>query len=206
MAVLDHLVLATPRLEETVEDIAGRLGETPAPGGRHVGLGTRNHLLGLGRGAYLEIVGPDPEQPEPEFPRPFGIDSLDRASIVTWAVRTDDIEGAVSSARSVGRDPGDVRPMSRKTPGGDLLSWRLTLDEDGTHSGVVPFLIDWGSTPHPSRGLPVVPLESLEVTHPAPSEAEKSLRALGVGQTVTEGARPALVARLSTESGSVILT
>jgi hypothetical protein len=47
-AHLDHLVLATPDLAATVAHFTERTGVEPAPGGAHVGLGTRNHLVSLG--------------------------------------------------------------------------------------------------------------------------------------------------------------
>src|SRR6476660_4946459 len=65
---LDHLVYATPDVEESVRYVAGLTGVWPVEGGRHVGGGTRNYLLGLGGLRYLEIVGPDREQPEPARP------------------------------------------------------------------------------------------------------------------------------------------
>ena len=40
------------------------------------GMGTTNFLIGLGAGAYLEIIGPDPDQPQPVGGRWFGIDRL----------------------------------------------------------------------------------------------------------------------------------
>ncbi|MFM9608899.1 VOC family protein [Streptomyces niveiscabiei] len=183
-ARLDHLVLATPELAATVDDFARRTGVVPAPGGVHVGLGTRNHLVGLGGGAYLEIIGPDPEQSAHRGARPFGVDRLSRPTTLTWAIAPPDIDLAVTAARARGYDPGEVRAMSRRRPDGALLEWRLT---DGS-SGLVPFLIDWGSSPHPTAsGLPVTPLVSLSATAPDPSAVRSSLAALDVELPVSEG-------------------
>ncbi|GAV39646.1 VOC family protein [Streptomyces acidiscabies] len=183
-ARLDHLVLATPELAATVDDFARRTGVVPAPGGVHVGLGTRNHLVGLGGGAYLEIVGPDPEQSAHRGARPFKVDRLPRSTTLTWAIAPPDIDLAVTAARARGYDPGDVQPMSRRRPDGALLEWRLT----DRSSGLVPFLIDWGSSPHPTAsGLPVTPLVSLSATAPDPSAVRSALAALDVELTVSEG-------------------
>lgn len=110
--VIDHLVLATPELAATVADLA-RQGLATSPGGAHDGLGTRNALADLGGGAYLEVVGPDPEQPDPGRPRPFGIDGLRGPRLVAWAVRVDDLDAAIAAARARGHDPGDARDMAR---------------------------------------------------------------------------------------------
>ncbi|MEV6180194.1 VOC family protein [Streptomyces sp. NPDC052015] len=185
---LDHLVLATPDLAATVAEFTRRTGVTPAPGGVHVGLGTRNHLVGLGGRAYLEIIGPDPEQPAPAGPRPFCVDGLDRPRTITWAISPPDLDRAVVAARASGYDPGEVREMSRRRPDGTVLEWRLT-DGGAPHpSGLVPFLIDWGSTVHPSAsGLPVTPLSEMSATAPDPDEIRPLLAVLGTSLTLAEG-------------------
>lgn len=196
---LDHLVYATPDLEESVRFVAKLTGVRPVEGGAHPGAGTRNHLLGLGELRYLEIIGPDPDQPEPEAPRPFGIDDLTEPRLAAWAVRAADIEARVARSRAQGYDPGPIEPLSRRTPDGELLRWRLTLP----YEPVVPFLIDWGRTPHPARRLPVVPLTEFAGVHPDPADVRTRLAALGVDLEVRAGAAPGLVAVLG---GTTTLT
>jgi len=186
---LDHLVYATPDVEESVRHIAGLTGVWPVEGGRHIGAGTRNFLLGLGGLRYLEIVGPDREQPEPARPLFRGIGDRTAPRLVTWAARADDIDAQVARARRRGYDPGPVEPMSRRTPAGETVSWRLTRRADP----VVPFLIDWGTTPHPARDLPVAMLTSFAGSHPDPAKVQTALAALGVELPVTQG-EPGLVA------------
>ncbi|MEU6261182.1 VOC family protein [Streptomyces sp. NPDC047043] len=187
-AHLDHLVLATPDLAATVADFARRTGVAPASGGAHVGRGTRNYLVSLGGSSYLEIIGPDPEQSEPDGPRPFAVDVLASARTVTWAISPPDLDAAVETARARGYDPGSIRPMSRRRPDGTLLEWRLT-DGDTQHpSGLVPFLIDWGSSVHPTAtGLPVTPLLELSASAPVPDEIRPLLSAVDVELALSEG-------------------
>ncbi|MFG2129984.1 VOC family protein [Streptomyces sp. NPDC048751] len=185
--LLDHLVLATPDLAATVTEFTRRTGVAPAPGGAHVDLGTRNYLVGLGGTAYLEIIGPDPEQAGTDGPRPFGADGLDTARTLTWAISPPDLDATVAAARAQGYDPGDVRAMSRRRPDGTLLEWRLT-DGSAHPSGLVPFLIDWGTSLHPSAsGLPVTPLLAVSATAPAPAEIRPALTALGTQLALSAG-------------------
>ncbi|WP_317446071.1 VOC family protein [Streptomyces collinus] len=186
--LLDHLVLATPELDATVVEFEQRTGVTPAPGGVHVGLGTRNYLVSLGGRSYLEIIGPDPEQPEPVELRPFGVDRLAGPRTVTWAISPPDLDATVTGARGHGHDPGPVHPMSRRTPDGTLLRWRLTDSGTALHGGLVPFLIDWGDSVHPTgSGLPVTPLLEVTATAPDPDQVRLALAALGTELALAEG-------------------
>jgi hypothetical protein len=163
-------------------------------------------LVGLGAGGYLEIIGPDRAQPDPEQPRPFGIDALPAPRLVTWAVRTSDIDATVAAARTVGYDPGEPHAMSRRTPDGDLLAWRLTPTRFDLGDGLVPFLIDWGTTPHPTtRALPLTPVLEFSARHPGPARVAPALAALRVELNLNIGEPAALTAVVQGRDGPVTL-
>jgi hypothetical protein len=199
-------VYATPDLGEGIEALAGRLRVRAAPGGQHRGLGTHNALLSLGEGAYLEIIAPDPGQPPPRQARPFGLDGLRAPRLVTWAVRAPDIDARAERARAAGYDPGPVIALGRDLADGGRLEWRLTFRRPPGGDGLVPFLIDWGETPHPSASAPAgCTLVALRGEHPRPTEVEPLLAALSVELPLTVGRAPALVAELETPRGRLEL-
>jgi hypothetical protein len=220
---LDHLVYATPDLDASVEALAERFGAEPATGGSHPGWGTRNALVGLGTGVYLEIIGPDPAQPDPEGARPFLIDDLTDARLVTWAYRHPDPESMRDMIEREFRDTlldedvrlGPVRAMSRAQPDGSLLRWRLSDPMALPGGGIVPFLIDWGTTPHPSTTLPSeCRLLELVVKHPDADTLQPVLDAFGpflpdnsIGSdiSIVAAPKPGLVARLATPNGEIDL-
>jgi Glyoxalase-like domain len=204
MALLDHLVYAVLDLETAIDEFEQRTGVRPAMGGRHLGVGTHNALASLGDGAYLELIAADPLQDRPALPRPFGLDGLTAPRLTGWAVRCTDITATVAAARARGYDPGDPIDMQRTTPGGDVLRWRLTLASAG--GGVIPFLIDWGVTPHPSSTTPAgLRLAALHVEHPDPATITTAFAALDLHCTVVEAAEPAIVTALDGPHGRVEL-
>ncbi|GAB2805742.1 VOC family protein [Lentzea nigeriaca] len=193
--MIDHLIYAAPDLDAAVDEVEERFGVRAEGGGQHLGLGTHNRLLALGPRTYLEIIAPDPRQPEPELPRPFGVEGVTRAGLVGWALSCDDIEQAREAAAVAGFDPGAVIDGQRQTASGEVLRWRLT--SNALTGGVVPFLISWGDTPSPALSAPAgLVLESLHVEHPDPALITPRLRALGADVEVRLGAS-ALVASIS---------
>jgi hypothetical protein len=201
---IDHLVYAASDLPAAVADVEERFGIRAGAGGQHTGLGTRNALLALGPLTYLEIIAPDPGQPEPSTPRPFGVDSAGHGRLVRWALACDDIDTAVAGARSRGYDPGEVVDGQRAEPSGKVLRWRLTISE--TADSVAPFLISWGETEHPARSAPRgLTLEAFHIEHPDPPSLAPLLTALGADVEIKPAAAAALVARLTGPNGSVTL-
>jgi hypothetical protein len=203
---VDHLVYATPDLQMGIDRVQKLLGVRAGAGGQHPGRGTRNALLSLGPGCYLEIIGPDLEQPKPAQPRPFGIDALKAPRLVTWAAKGTDLERLMSDARRAGVKLGDVIPGSRRRTDGVLLSWRYTDPRVVVAEGVVPFFIDWGTTPHPADTATAgVLLIALRAEHPEPDLVQKMLHGVGINLQVASGPRPALVATLDSPRGRVEL-
>jgi len=206
MTRVDHLVYGTPDLARGVAGIAQLLGVTPTPGGQHPGRGTRNALVSLGVGTYLEIVGPDPEQPAPVGGRMFGVDALAQPRLVTWCASASDLDGLQAEAHRHGVSLGAVASGGRRGSDGQTLSWRFTEPSALVEGGVVPFFIDWGPSPHPSAtAAPGAVLIGLRATHPDPARAERMLRALHLDLAVTSGARAELIATIDSPRGRVEL-
>jgi hypothetical protein len=203
---LDHLVYAAPDLVVGIDRTTALLGVRPSPGGQHRGRGTRNALVSLGPRTYLEIVGPDPDQPPPPRPRWFSIDLLTAPRLMTWASAAGDIEARASRARRAGLDLGPVLQGGRTSADGVELAWRFTDPETDRCGGVVPFLIDWGSSPHPAvTAVEGGTLLDLRAEHPDPGFVVRCLQALGLDLHITRAIAPALVATIQTARGVVEL-
>lgn len=198
--LIDHLIYADPDLDAAVATVHGRFGVEAGGGGRHPGRGTHNKLLALGPRTYLELVAPDPSQPDPATPRPYGVEGITRGGLVGWAIAVEDIEAARAYARSHGFDPGPVADGQREGAAGSLIRWRATANAEA--AGVIPFLISWGHTRHPAADAPVgLSLSALSVEHPRPTEIRTALSAMGADVEVRRAPRPALVARIGGPHG-----
>jgi len=209
--MIDHLVFASDDLPKASALIAELLGVAPTPGGSHIGKGTRNELVSLGGATYLEVIGPDTAQPQPDDPRPFGIDELSDPALVAWCVRpARPLREVVREARDAGIEFGDVNAMSRRRPDSVLLEWELTVPQfDGPFGRALPFMIDWADSAHPSDTLQsVVRLVQLDVFHPVPHMLGAVFDIIGLtsGVAVHAADQPALRATIATMRGDVTLT
>lgn len=203
---VDHLVYAAPDLAAGIARVEQLLGVRATPGGQHPGRGTRNALIALGPHTYLEIIGPDPEQPAPKSPRPFGIDQLTAPRLVTWSAKEQDLAGLSSRAAEKSVRLGALASGSRRRPDGVLLAWNYTDPRTVIADGVVPFFIDWGKTPHPAASaVQGGTLVELTAEHPDPARVTAALNAVGLNLVVKKGSAPSLSAIIDTPRGRVEL-
>ncbi len=203
---VDHLLFGVPDLATGIEEIERLLGIRAEIGGKHVGLGTHNALLSLGKQCYLEIIAPDPEQKEFRRPRLFDLDDLTSPRLLTWVAKGDDLEQLSALELGSGEGLGEVLSGSRLTPDGSRLTWRFTDPFAFIADGLVPFFIDWGESPHPaSSAVPGAVLLDLRAEHPEPEDVQGIYHQLDLPVSLSKGPEPALVATIESPNGRVEL-
>jgi hypothetical protein len=203
---IDHLVYATPDLQLGIDAIEKQLGVKATAGGQHPGLGTRNALVALGTTSYLEIIGPDPEQPKPSGPRRFGIDDLKTPRMVRWVVKSNELPAVAEKAAKSGVTLGPIASGSRRRPDGVVLAWRYTDPAVVVADGLVPFFIDWGTSPHPAlTAAKGARLTQLRAEHPDAPRVQTMLDALGLDLKVSQASAPAIIATIDSPLGRVQL-
>jgi hypothetical protein len=206
LAQVDHLVYATPDVTAGIDTLERLLGVRATVGGQHPGLGTRNALIALGSSSYIEIIGPDPDQPKPTEPRRFGIDDLKAPTLLTWVAKGSQLERFAADARLHGIDLGEVQSGSRRRPDGVVLSWRYTDPKMVVANRIVPYFIDWGTSPHPAlTAAKGASLLGLRAEHPDVQRVRNMLDRLGLDLPLQHGAAPKLIATISSPKGRVEL-
>jgi hypothetical protein len=206
MMTLDHILWAVPDRDQGIAEIERLSGIRAALGGSHPGRGTRNALVSLGDGRYLEIIAPDPEQ---TLDNNLGatIKAKGAPGILTFCVRGADLEGLGRKAAAANVPFRGPEAWSRKTPAGDTLHWRLAFTEGTRFGNFLPFYIDWLDTPHPASTTPGgIALTSFAVLHPEAEALGALYAALGIDLPVTRAAQPMLRASFTGPRGEFVLT
>ena len=124
-----------------------------------------------------------------------------------------DLETAATAARRLGHDVGPIAAMSRRRPDGVLLEWRLTMPQIGPadEPAVLPFLIDWLRSEHPTASLhQPVELIDLQLHSRQPDAVRAIIESIGGDRRLSvhdsDNDRTRLVAHLRTPAGEVTLT
>jgi hypothetical protein len=149
---LDHLSYAAgpDGLLSTARRIGGLLGEQFRDGGIHPRFGTRNMVLPLSAGTYLEVV--EVLDHPASDKAPFGQAVRARSEVgggwLGWVVSVDDI---TKVERRLGRESV---PGNRHRPDGYELRWRQIGVKGLQSDPQLPFFIEWESPAdqHPSSG------------------------------------------------------
>lgn len=203
---IDHIIYTCRMLEEGMDRIEKLLGIRPALGGKHPKWGTHNAILSLGD-SYLEVVAPDPSLKRPK--NGTWIDQfLDQGpSLSSWVLQTTDIEQLHVIGKKADIPFGKIESGQRQKPDGTLLKWKLTDPYVMPYDGKLPFLIDWGTTPHPSSSAPLAgQLKDLVIIHSSAKALNKDLNTLGMNLQVNVAPQPQLKAIIETPKGIIELS
>ncbi|HEY1470757.1 MAG TPA: VOC family protein [Candidatus Acidoferrum sp.] len=204
---LDHILLGCSDLDHGIALVEQRLGVKAMFGGVHPGRGTQNALLSLGQRHYLEIIAPDPLQPDSKNARRLQLQKLTEPRLVEWAAHSGDLNSFTKRLQEAALPFEAPTPGSRKRPDGRLLQWQtLTLKDNA--SGLLPFFIEWSAgSPHPSSDAPAgCHLVRFELVTAEPGKLAETLALLSLDVPVVKGQKPQLRARLRSTKGNLELT
>lgn len=170
-ARFDHLVVAVEDLDEARARWASA-GLPAERGGAHP-VGTENALVRGPSPAYVELIAAGRDESNPWLDR-----VRSARGPISWAIAVDDVDAARASLLAAGFDPGAPTPGSRRTPSGDVLTWRVCDVGPRPYDDSLPFLIEWSAPmgPGPADG-PVV--EALSVVVRDPDRVADLVLALG---------------------------
>jgi hypothetical protein len=209
---LDHLSFAAgpDGLAETTRRLGADLGATFLDGGFHPRFGTRNAILPLTAGHYLEVVEvlDHPAADKAPFGQAVRARSEAGGGWLGWVVAVDDL-GPIEER--IGRPPVDGH---RHLPDGTTLEWQQLGVKDLQVDPQLPFFVRWISDPaiHPSvngRQIELLKIvlagDRRRINDWLGGRFESVLRDVDVDWTQPNG-RPGLVAAVfSTPRGEVTL-
>ena len=161
---LDHIVFAAGPggLAGTTERLSALLGEEFTSGGIHPRFGTRNAILPLTEGTYLEVVEvlDHPASDKAPFGQAVRARSECGGGWLGWAVSVDDI---APFEERLGREAVNG---NRHRPDGVELLWKQLGVKGLQADPQLPFFVQWETDPsnHPSAGSTGnTSLEALEI-------------------------------------------
>lgn len=208
---LDHLSYAAgpEGLAACVQRLGARLGAAFSDGGIHPSFGTRNFVLPLANGTYLEVVGAldHPAVDRAAFGRAVRARAEDGGGWLAWAIRVDDlaaIESRLKRPAAIGH---------RRRPDGFDLRWRQIGLYDVMDDPQLPFFVRWDveDRHHPAAGGSPIALRSVEISGDELTvdlylgmSSREPLEGVDVTWVApTDGFRGLLAATFSTQSGDV---
>ena len=202
--LIDHIVYTVFDLDKSVDDFEKLLGVRPIFGGYHKTFGTKNALVNLDNGIYLELLAADNSNTEVQRPRWMGVDVLKEEQITRWALKSDTLEKDGLAVKGINSKMGRISGGSRNTVDGKLLQWELLMPLPLPEVELMPFMVDWSkSETHPHDEMPNMGCELLELygTHPNPGSYLEIINTLKVPLRIKKSTETRLRMRLKCHKG-----
>jgi hypothetical protein len=192
MRKIDHIVISVPDLYEAMDRFTEKCGIEVVYGGQHLSIGTHNALLNIGNGAYLELIAKDPNNPLEEAQKWMGLDLINDTTFTRWAIKSDQLATDAAILKKASPNMGAIFEGSRKKTDGSTLSWAMTLPLAAPKVEVLPFILNWKDSVHPTEDLAAgCTIESFEIWHPEPAVIQPVFAELDI-QYVVKKSKEAL--------------
>jgi hypothetical protein len=157
--VIDHVVMGVADPAGGAAALEARTGLASVDGGRHVGRGTANRIVPLGRG-YLELLAVVDAEEASRSSWGSWARSAGRG-LIAWCVSVPDLDPVCA------RLDLEAADWSRLRPDGIQLKWRLAGVEQALADPLLPFFIEWQVPPE---------------HHPQAAQARHRVHPLGIGR------------------------
>lgn len=161
---LDHISYACHgnEIADVVQRIGSDLGATFVDGGRHPSFGTRNFILPLAAGSYVEVVSAldHPSAQKAPFGQAVHRRAAEGGGWLSWVIAVDEIAPVEHRlGRSAARG-------HRIRPDGVELCWNQLGVLDVLENPYYPFFVEWScsETEHPSTGGGAISLDRIEIS------------------------------------------
>jgi len=159
---LDHVSYVTShvQLADTVQRLGSRLGSTFVDSVVQPRFGTRNFILPLENGQYIEVVCPldHPATEQTPWGKAISKKAQEGGGWLTWVFATEIISKV---EEKFGRSAIEGH---RTLPDGSDLKWKQIEVNEITDSRELPFFIQWLTADHPSQdGKAVAAIEKITI-------------------------------------------
>ena len=204
---IDHIVFAVPDLEQAMQDFEERTGVAPVFGGYHAHQGTKNAIVNMGQGAYLEMITVDHANKAISAPRWMGVDLIQTPKITRWSLKSDRLSLDSKALQKYDPRMGHIQAGQRRTERGALLSWMMSMPLAHPAVEIAPFVTSWGEDSiHPTTNLPPsCALVDIHFGHPDPSTLATLWAALQLTTSITKDNKARISLVLDTPKGRVEL-
>jgi hypothetical protein len=146
---LDHISYAAShdQLVDVVQRLGSRIGSAFIDGGIHPRFGTRNFVLPLKNGHYIEVVCPinHPAADQSAFGKIVTKRANEGGGWLTWVISTENISPI---EKRLGRSAVEGH---RTRPDGTDLKWKQLGVLGTLIDSQLPFFIEWETSDHPSK-------------------------------------------------------
>jgi len=203
--IVDHIIVGISDLDEGIEQLEALTGVRAVFGGEHPGRGTRNALISLGSGHYMELLAPVPGGVIDEFDDLAGdLDGFAELTPIGWAASSTNVDDLAKNLVGEGYEVAGPVAGSRVKPDGSMLEWRTLAIEEPLLAGA-PFFIEWGeASVHPAESSPAgCELGAVNLQVPDSDELGALMRLLGLDVGVEQGVSLALEFVLECPNGVV---